>query len=91
MSEALEEKLGVSSVTQRIYRGFPRDEILFTQVRQEFIELKPEMISLFDAHAYLFENPKEFKQAKDYFLSFFVILEDDKTYTKKIILKVRKI
>ena len=91
VSEALEEKLGVSSVTQRIYRGFSRDKILFTQVRQEFIELKPEMISLFDAHAHLFENPKEFKQAKDYLLSFFEILEDDKTYTREITLKVRKI
>jgi len=91
VAEALEEKLGVTSVTQRIYRGFKRDKIIFTQVRQEFIERKPEMLSLYDDHAYLFENPKEFKQAKDYLSSFFDILENDETYTKEIILKVRKI
>jgi len=91
VAEALEEKLGVTSVTQRIYRGFDRDKIFFTQVRQEFIEHKPEMLSLFDDHAYLFENPKEFEQAKEYLESFFEILEDNKTYHKEITLKVRKI
>ncbi len=91
MVEALEENISVTSVTQRIYRGFARDKIIFTQVRQEFIELKSEMISLFDTHAFLFENPKEFEQAKDYLSSFFEILENDDKYTKEIILKVRNI
>ena len=90
VAEILEEKKGITDVTQRIYRGFERDAIVFTEVRQEFIALKSEMMSLFDTHAFLFDNPKEFEQAKDFLSSFFEILEDDNKFTREIIDKVRK-
>lgn len=91
VAEVLVEKRGINSVTERIYRGFARDKIFFTEVREEFITNKSEMMLLFDAHAYLFDNPKEFEQAKAYLSSFFEILENDEKYNKEIILKVRKI
>lgn len=90
VSEIPGDKVTRTSVTQRMYRGFERDDFVFARVRQEFIDHKTEMMLLFNNHAYLFENPEEFKQAKEYLSSFFEILENNERYNNEILLQVRK-
>jgi len=89
VSETISEKSSISRVTQRVYRGFKRDPILIEQVRQEYISKKNEMILIIDNHKYLFENEKEFVNAKNYILSFFEVIENDKLYNKEIIKRLR--
>ena len=89
VSETISEKSSISRVTQRVYRGFKRDSLLIEQVRQEYISKKNDMIQTIDNHKYLFENEKEFVNAKDYLLSFFEVIENDKSYNKEIIKRLR--
>jgi hypothetical protein len=85
VSQIQGEDLGMTSVKERKYRGFVRDANVFHQVRQEILDEKEEMLSILNNHEKYFENPKEFKVAKDYILSFFTILSDDKKFKKEII------
>lgn len=89
ISEANEEPLPISSVKERLYRGFKRDHNIITQVRQEFLDKKEETMALVDSLEPLFENPKEFSTAKDYLLDFYEVLEDDKLYREEIINRLR--
>lgn len=90
VSQINDEKLEMTSVTQRNYRGFARDYRIFEQVRQDFLTHKNDMLALLDAHAHYFSNPKEFTKAKDYIISFFDIIQDDKSYKSDIVYKARK-
>lgn len=85
VSQIQGEDLGMTSVTQRKYRGFVRDANVFHQVRQEILNEKEEMLSILYNHEKYFEDPKEFKVAKEYILSFLAILSDDKRFKKEII------
>jgi len=78
-------KISISRVTQRVYRGFKRDDILIEQVCQDYNSKKNEMMEIIDNHKLLFENEKEFENAKEFILSFFNILENDKEYNKRVI------
>jgi len=90
VSQINNQKLNAHSVTQRIYRGFSRDYKQLDQVRQEFMAHKNEMLTILDNHTHYFSNPKEFTKAKDYIISFFDIIEDDKSYKRAIVDKARK-
>ena len=48
VSQIQGEKLDLTSVTERKYRGFERDANLFNQVRNEFIRNKPSMLAVLD-------------------------------------------
>ena len=84
------ESVTLTSVTQRKYRGFVREEKVFNQVRNEMISLKAEMILILNKHAIYFENPKNFTVARDYILSFFDILANNEKFKKEIIDQARK-
>jgi len=85
------ESLGINSVTDRKYRGFARDVKLFEQVRQEFINNKQRLLSVLDDNALFFDNPKEFSTAKDYIMSFFDVMANDKKFKSEILEQARKI
>ena len=89
VSETISEKSSISRVTQRVYRGFKRDPVLIEQVRQEYISKKNNMMEIIENHKPLFENEKEFENAKDYIQSFFTILESDKQFNKGITKRLR--
>jgi len=89
VSEANDEPLPISSVKERLYRGFKRDHNIITQVRQEFLDKKDETMALVDSLEPLFESPKEFSTAKDYLLEFYEVLEDDELYRQEIINRLR--
>lgn len=83
------DPIGISNIKQRIYRGFKRDEESFQTVRQEFLSKKEEMLQVLRSFAADFTNPKEYKRAENYILSFFEILENDNKFRKNIILDAR--
>jgi hypothetical protein len=81
--------IAVNSVTERKYRGFVRDKALFEQVRREFIDNKDKLISVMDENATYFDQPEEFNTAKDYILSFFDILVNNKKFKNEILEQAR--
>lgn len=83
------ESLGTSSVTERKYRGFARDEKLLEQVRQEFINKKQEILTVLDRNASFFDNPKEFSTAREYILNFFDIIGNGGKFRSEILEQAR--
>lgn len=81
--------IAVNSVTERKYRGFVRNKELFEQVRREFIDNKDKLISVMDKNASYFDQPEEFNTAKDYILSFFDILVNNKKFKNEILEQAR--
>jgi len=89
ISETNDEPLPISSVKERLYRGFKRDPNVIAQVRQEFLDKKGETMAVIDSLEPLFENPKQFSTAKSYILKFYRVMEDDKLYRQEIINRLR--
>jgi hypothetical protein len=85
------ENLGkeITEVTQRLYKGYKRDESIFYQVRQDFLGHKMEMLKVADNLQEYFVYPNQFEKAKEFILSFFEILEDDKEFDKNILKQAR--
>jgi len=89
VSESNNESLPITSVTDRLYRGFKRDPAVIAQVRKEYLDKKLEVIKVIDDLRVYFVNPKQFQEAKAYILGFYKILEDDNLYSKEITNKLR--
>lgn len=90
VSQIQGESLGITSVKERLYRGFVRDESVFYQVRQEYLDKKNEMLFVLDKNEKYFLDSRELEIAKDYILSFFDILINDKKFKTQIIESARK-
>lgn len=81
--------LGIKSVTDRVYRGFKRDESVMKAVREHYISKKNDMMAAIDAMAPEFDSSKELDATKEFVSSFYEVLGDDKKFTKQIVEKVR--
>ena len=82
-------RLGIEEVTERVYKGYRRDPLLFEMVRQEFFNNKPKMFETIDAMEEYFKDKNEFRRAKRFIESFFEIIEDDRSYKWNILDKLR--
>lgn len=82
------ELLPISSVSERLYRGFCRNEELFQFIRDEYLsiedqfweilkELEPEI------------HPNEMGPLREFLASFFAILKNDLRFNENIVLKCR--
>ncbi|RIA09827.1 hypothetical protein OE09_1673 [Flavobacteriaceae bacterium MAR_2010_72] len=81
--------LNISDVTERVYKGYKRDEVLFEKVRKEFIVNKPRMITIIDNLEYHFEDRNHWVRAKRYISDFFEIIENEKSFKKHILDRAR--
>ena len=81
--------LGISSVKERKYRGFKRDESLVQDVRDQFLSKKSQFLQIVNGQEPLFELASEFESTKTYLSSFFEILENDKQFSKVVIQNMR--
>lgn len=81
--------LGISRVTDRVYRGFKREEEVLRSVRSHFLSLKPELESIVKGLKGEFDNEKEYAATEEFFSSFYSVLEDDSSFEEKIIEGVR--
>lgn len=82
------ELLAISSVRERVYRGFCRSDQLFDYVRKEFLKKESEIMGVIDKNAPLM-NPKDIQGIKKYIGEFFTTLKNDKSYNDQILSKCR--
>ena len=85
VSQVQNESLPITAVTERMYRGFKRNESVLQKVRKEFLENKDKMFKDVDSFESLFNNPKEFTKAKNFLLSFYEIMMSDFEFKNKVI------
>lgn len=81
--------LGLSSMTQRKFRGVKRELLIMEQVRQEFIKNKILIQTIVQSLENEFENLSEFNNAKEYISDFFQVLLNEKRYKKEIVAQMR--
>ena len=81
--------LGISSIRERLYRGFKREPSIIQQVRQEFLTNKIKLIQIIDDLEANFDDVTQFSEAKNYILDFFKIIENDVQFENEIINKLR--
>ncbi len=79
----------ITGVTDRIYKGYKRDEVLMQKVRQDFLNHKTEMLKAVDDLREYFQDTTQFEKAKEFVIDFFEILESDKKFQKNIVGRVR--
>lgn len=82
------EMLKISSVRERLYRGFCRPDAVMQQVREEFLASEDRMMEIVDG----FEpdlGSKEIGEIKKYLGEFFSVLKNDKSFTEEILSKCR--
>ena len=84
VSQIQNEQLPITEVTERMYRGFKRDEDIFQQVRKEFLDNKIQMFEIIDSFESHFDDPRKFSQAKNFVTDFFEILSNDDLFRNKI-------
>jgi hypothetical protein len=82
-------ELNIENVTERVYKGYKRDDALFEQVRKEFISNKSKMLETVDSLENYFEDKKQFIRAKHFIEEFFKIIQDDKRFKRNILDKAR--
>jgi hypothetical protein len=81
--------LGINSITQRLYRGYcHNDAKAMGEVRQQFIELKPDMLAIIEQDGMLTERTR--KKSMRYLGKFFELLEDDRDFERYVTEKCRK-
>lgn len=82
--------LDITEVTERAYKGYKRDEKVFKQVRQEFIGNKSKMFDSIDSLEKYFKDKNQFIRARKFIESFFEIIQNDKSYKRNILDKLRE-
>jgi hypothetical protein len=81
--------LGLSSLSERVYRGFKRDNELMNTVRKQFIDSKVEIVKLVSSYKEEFDNASEFDKMFGFMQEFFETIEDDGKFQKSILDKAR--
>jgi len=89
VSRIQNQSLPISTVTIRLYRGFDREEKVMQAVRQEYLSNESKIYDIVDRYESYFQDPKEFKEARNYLKGFFKILKDDKKFSNTILKKTR--
>ena len=82
-------ELGITSLKERVYRGFKRDPLIIQQVRQEFLDNKIKFMEEINSYEANFDSPKLFLKAKNYILDFYSILENNVQFQNEITSKLR--
>ncbi|MBT8306012.1 MAG: hypothetical protein KJN85_03670 [Maribacter sp.] len=89
VSKVGSDVLPITEVTQRMYRGFKRDNEVMHNVRRQFLENKPKLLEVIATYENYFENPKEYEQCMAYIKGFFDIISDDTKFKKEILNRSR--
>jgi len=82
------EFLGISDVTQRVFRGFCRVDSEWADARKLFLENKDNILNLWQNDTLL--NPRVKNTDLQYLEEFFDIIADDKKFSKTIKAECRK-
>mgnify|MGYP000859374229 CR=1 FL=1 len=79
----------IQYVTQRLYKGYKRDPLLFEETRQYFLSHKNEILNTIDGLNEFFINQNQIPKTKKFLMEFYDILENDKKFTDNIISQTR--
>ncbi len=83
------KELPISSVRERLYRGFVREGYVFEDIRKEFLDNKEEILTTIDGLKPLFESSKTFNEARSFINDFFVVLASDAKFKQQIMKAAR--
>ncbi len=89
VSQVGNQSLPISHVTERLYRGYKRNVQVLEEVRTEYLEKQSQMLAEVDKLEPLFENIREYQQARAYLSSFFTILADPAKFEREIQTRAR--
>jgi hypothetical protein len=78
----------LEKITDRLYRGFCRDESIMQAIRQEFLKKENSLMALVDNQ--LFMEERDVKLAKSYLKDFFTTIGNDKLFESQVIMKCRR-
>lgn len=82
------EGLGITKVTERVYRGFCRSPQLFEYARKQYLSAQPKMNEILDTYSNSFSS-NEFAETKRFVDEFFVTLKSDASFKANIVDKCR--
>ncbi|MCP4977117.1 MAG: hypothetical protein GY931_13235 [Maribacter sp.] len=89
VSQVGTDVLPITKVTQRMYRGFKRDNKVLYQVRDQFLENKSKMLALIESYKDHFENPKQYLLCTAYIQDFFNVISNDAKFEREILNRAR--
>ena len=89
VSQIQNETLPITEVTQRLFRGFERDEAVYAKVRKDYLLKRVVILEEMDRWKPAFEDPREFDHARNYIDQFFRIMANDKNFEREILNKMR--
>lgn len=81
--------LELSSLTERKYRGFKRDQEVFNSVRNQYIDAKDQIVALVKSFESEFDSKYAFNTMYGFMEEFFEIIEDEKKFQKLIVEQAR--
>ena len=89
VSQVAGEQLPIDRVTDRLYRGYKRDDAVYEQVRQQYIDSEEDILARADALKPDFRDEKQFEEARKFLLEFFEIMEDPARYKRMVLDKAQ--
>jgi len=89
VSQVQNETLSITKVTQRLFRGFKRNESVYEFIRQDFLGKRAQMMQIVDDIAPRFQDPRQFQLARKFIEEFFVVLQNDGRFQKEILAVAR--
>lgn len=79
----------ITHVTDRIYKGYERDLTILEHVREDFLSKKSDLLEEAESLKPLFQDQLQYRNAYDFLLTFFTVLEDDKKFEREILNRLR--
>jgi hypothetical protein len=80
--------LDIEKITDRLYRGFCRNEATMQAIRKEFLAKENVFMNLVDNQFFMEE--RDIKLAKSYLRDFFELIENDKQFETQVLMRCRK-
>lgn len=81
--------VNIEMVTERLYRGYCREESLMQAIRQEFLELQPEIWARVEAHEAMMDKG-DYRNFSSYLQEFFDIIGNDRAFESQVLMDCRK-
>jgi hypothetical protein len=89
VSQVQNETLTIEEVTDRLFRGFKRNEEVYRKVRKQFLDNEQKLYAVMEGLKDDFDNPKEYDVARDFIEDFFAIMKNDTKFSNEILKKAR--
>ena len=89
VSQVGNQKLPITSVTERLYRGYQRNTYTLQEVRKEYLSKKDAVYQEIDKVKDHFDDIHEYRMAQDFMDGFYSIIADDSRFEREIANRAR--